>query len=114
MAIKRVRKDTKYAWRRLPVSHALAFFFAPLPQIAPRYEAAILRALGGEHQLAALTDEELRAKILELRSLLAKITVRNHPLALVQESSTLADVQERAEHVHAIPGPQQRFDRKRT
>merc|ERR1719197_974321 len=45
-----------------------------------QYEAAILRALGGQHQLAAISDEDLREHLVLLRQLLSALAVRNHPL----------------------------------
>ena len=36
-----------------------------------KYESAILRALGGQHQLAAISDEELRGHLVLLRQLLS-------------------------------------------
>ena len=41
------------------------------PHRYSQYEAAILRALGGQHQLAAISDEELRGHLVLLRQLLS-------------------------------------------
>merc|ERR1719316_540839 len=45
-----------------------------------KYKAAILAKLGKEYQLAQVTDEELREHLAKLRSTLAVLSVRNHPL----------------------------------
>ena len=43
------------------------------PHRYSQYEAAILRALGAQHQLAAISDEELRGHLVLLRKLLSAL-----------------------------------------
>ena len=43
------------------------------PHRYSQYEAAILRALGAQHQLAAISDEELRGRLVLLRKLLSAL-----------------------------------------
>merc|ERR1719316_1467356 len=50
-----------------------------------KYKAAILAKLGKEYQLAQVTDEELREHLTKLRSTLAVLTARNHPLPPLKE-----------------------------